>query len=571
MRRRTLFVIIATTSFFTATWAQTLSAVQNQNHIQQEQQRLMNEEFLQQKLKNALQRPQTATTATTTEEKEADLVSSCINIQKILVTGNDKVSDWAIKKVTKKYQNTCMGFPQINQILNEITDIYIKKGYITSRAFLPMPQTHIKKGILEIRIVEGKISKFEGLSKRQTITAFPFLTDSVLNLRDIEQGIDQLNRLASNSAIMEIKPDDKNEYSKIEILNEPKDTTRTTFFTDNAGLKSTGETRFGVRATQDNLLGLNEQINMSFAKAPSRSPSQRNADYLTIGASIPFGYWTLNDNFSWSDYRTSFLLYNGDRLYFYGNSINNNLNLDRLLARGQSYKISANAGVTYKRNQNYTRVLDLTMKNEVSSRDLAIANLGLSPTFYFEHGVLYLNPTYNKGTKWFGALKDNHGIYDQSAQYEAWKLYVYGSLNLFDVATYHTIFDGQYTKDELYGTETYYLGGEYSVRGFRNEGMQGDSGYSWRNDISFNVATLAKSNNKILKGIDFGPFIDYGYVRSNHKDINSEILSGAGGKISFKYRYFDSSISYANVLKKPKWINENEAVYLYAGFNFSFN
>ncbi|MBD5165131.1 ShlB/FhaC/HecB family hemolysin secretion/activation protein, partial [Helicobacter sp.] len=87
------------------------------------------------------------------------------------------------------------------------------------------------------------------------------------------------------------------------------------------------------------------------------------------------------------------------------------------------------------------------------------------------------------------------------------------------------------------------------VRGFRNEGIQGDSGYLWRNDISFNAATLVKSDNKILKGIDFGPFIDYGYVRSNHKDINSEILSGAGGKISFKYRYFDSSISYANVLK----------------------
>lgn len=573
MTKRTLLLAFATAiTFSTAAWAQVPpSVLQNQNRIQQEQQRLLNEEFRRQELKNALQRPQTTETATTAEEKEPDLVSSCINIRKILVTGNEKVSDWAIKSVTKKYKNTCMGLPQINQMMNEITDIYIKKGYVTSRAFLPMPQTRLKKGILEIRVVEGKISNFEGLSKLQTITAFPFLAGSILNLRDIEQGIDQLNRLPSNSAKMEIKPDDKNEYSKIEILNAPKGTTRLTFFSDNAGSESTGETRFGMRAAQDNLLGLNEQINMSFAKAPSKSSDHRDADYLTVGASIPFGYWTLNNNFSWSDYRTSFLLYNGDRFYSYGNSVSNNLNLERLLARGQRYKISASAGVTYKRNQNYTRVLDLKMKNEVSSRDLAIANLGLSSTFYFDHGVLYLNPTYNKGTKWFGALNDNHNNYNQSAQYEAWKLYAYGSLNLFNIATYNTTFDGQYSKDELYGTEAYYIGGEYSVRGFRNDGVQGDSGYSWRNDIDFNVANLIKSDNEILKGIDFGPFIDYGYVHSNNEDIKSEILSGAGGKVSLKYGYFDGSIGYATVLKKPKWIDENEAVYLYAGFNFSFN
>lgn len=205
------------------------------------------------------------------------------------------------------------------------------------------------------------------------------------------------------------------------------------------------------------------------------------------------------------------MLYNGDRFYSYGNSVTNSLSLDRLLARGQRYKISASGGLTYKRNQNYTRVLDLKMQNEVSSRDLAIVNLGLSSTFYFDNGVLYLNPTYNKGTKWFGALNDNHNNYTQEAQYEAWKLYAYGSVNLFNVATYTATFDGQYSQDELYGTEAFYLGGEYSVRGFRNEGVQGDSGYAFRNDLDFNLGALAKSDNEILQGINFGPFIDYGY------------------------------------------------------------
>lgn len=573
MTKKTLILAIAAAfSFATAAQAQVPpSVLQNQNRIQQEQQRLLNEEFRRQELQKALQRPTREETPKPAEEEEPDLVTSCVNIRKIMFTGNSEISDWSIKQITKQYKGTCMSLPQINQMLNKITDLYIEKGYITSRAYMTMPQKRLKRGILEIKIVEGKLSKVEGLGLGQVLTAFPFMIGGVLNLRDIEQGIDQLNRLPSNSATMDIKPDDKNEYSKLEVKNKPKGTTRLTFFTDNAGSESTGETRFGMRAAQDNLLGLNEQINMSYANSPSKDYDHRDANYLTVGVSIPFGYWTLNNNFSWSNYRTSFLLYNGDRFYSYGNSVTNSLSLDCLLARGQRYKISASGGLTYKRNQNYTRVLDLKMQNEVSSRDLAIVNFGLSSTFYLDNGVLYFNPTYNKGTKWFGALNDNHNNYTQEAQYEAWKLYAYGSFNLFNIATYTATFDGQYSQDELYGTEAFYLGGEYSVRGFRNEGVQGDSGYAFRNDLDFNLGSLAKSDNEILQGINFGPFIDYGYVHSNNEDIKSEILSGAGGKVSLKYKFFDASVGYATVLKKPKWIDENEAVYLYAGFNFSFN
>lgn len=547
------------------------SVLQNQNRIQLEQQRLLNEEFRRKELQNALKRPKKEKTTQRTVEEEPDLVKSCVNIKNIEFSGNDKIGGKSINKAIKPYLNTCMSLADINNMLNTITNLYIEKGYISSRAFMTMPQKRIKEGILEIKIVEGKLSKIEGIKKSQIWTAFPFMTGGVLNLRDIEQGIDQINRLASNSATMEIKPDEKNEYSKLEIKNTPKGTSKFTIFTDNAGSESTGETRFGFRASQDNLLNLNEQINMSFANSPSKDYDHRDADYFTLGASIPFGYWTLNNNFSWSDYRTSFLLYNGDRFYSYGNSVTNSLSLDRMLARGQRYKISASGGLTYKRNQNYTKVLDLKMKNEVSSRDLAILNLGLSSTFYFNNGVLYLNPTYNKGTKWFGALDDDQNNYSQSAQYEAWKLYAYYSRNMFDLATYTATFDGQYSNDELYGTEAFYLGGEYSVRGFRNEGVQSDSGYALRNDLDFNVAQLAQSENEFLQGLTFGPFIDYGYVHNNNKDLKSEILSGAGGKVALNYKFFNASVGYATVLKKPKWIKENESVYLYAGLNFSFN
>ncbi len=66
MTKRTLLLAIAAAFTFihTAQAQVPPSVLQNQNRIQQEQQRLMNEEFRRQELKNALQRPQAAETAT---------------------------------------------------------------------------------------------------------------------------------------------------------------------------------------------------------------------------------------------------------------------------------------------------------------------------------------------------------------------------------------------------------------------------------------------------------------------------------------------------------------------------
>jgi hemolysin activation/secretion protein len=285
--------------------------------------------------------------------------------------------------------------------------------------------------------------------------------------------------------------------------------------------------------------------------------------------SVPMGYWTLSNNFSWSNYRTSFVLVNGDRFYSYGNSTTNDISLDRLLFRGQSFKISAGGGFTYKTNSNYSKVLDLKMRNDVSSRDLSIIHFDLPTTLYTKLGVFYFKPSYAQGVRAFDALRDKDHNYSQSAQFNAWKLYAYYTKNLWAV-NYTATFDGQYTKDEMYGSEAFFIGGEYTVRGFKEDSFQGDSGYAWRNDLSMNLGKAFKSENPILQAITPRLFLDYGYAHSNHKYIKSEILSGAGAKVGVNYKFFDASISYAEPLKKPDWMSENHVWYFYAGVSFRF-
>uniref|UniRef100_UPI0023EE4F56 POTRA domain-containing protein n=1 Tax=Pseudomonas mosselii TaxID=78327 RepID=UPI0023EE4F56 len=85
------------------------------------------------------------------------------------------------------------------------TDHYLGRGLVTSRAYLP--QQDLSSGHLQVLVVEGRLEGLRpdsssGLSDRELAMAFPGAIDQRLNLREIEQMVDQLNRLPSNKAQM---------------------------------------------------------------------------------------------------------------------------------------------------------------------------------------------------------------------------------------------------------------------------------------------------------------------------------------------------------------------------------
>ena len=73
------------------------------------------------------------------------------------------------------------------------------------RAYLP--QQDLSGGRLEIVVIEGKVSAIEVEDGDQQSISLgnvaPFIEGKALNLRDLEQALDQINRLASNSATVD--------------------------------------------------------------------------------------------------------------------------------------------------------------------------------------------------------------------------------------------------------------------------------------------------------------------------------------------------------------------------------
>lgn len=532
------------------------------SQIQRQQQQLIDAGFQRQELDRAIRKAPTSTSSYMQSLPEKSTSTRCVDIREIEVDGNTKISTTRIKKIAQPYLNKCLTVDDINKILNTITNAYIDAGYITSGAYLITPQTKLNDGILQIKIIEGTITKFTGTTEAERKTAFPWVLGSILNLRDIEQGLDQMNRLSSNHAKMEIKAnEDANGTSQVVITNEQESPTSYSVYTDNLGSKPTGEYRLGLGVVEDNLFGINDQLNLNYTNSLSGYEDKYSRAFM-LGFSVPLGYWTFTNNASYSEYKTYMKLpVSGEKLYSYGDNFSESFIVDRLLSRGQRYKLSASLSINYKKPNNYTKVLDIKTQNASSSRGVSFFEYALPTTFYFDRGIIFAKPSFVDGANFWGVEKDD-GTYPQKAQFDAYKLYLYSNWNIGYV-NFTTTIDGQYSKDELLSSETFYIGGETSVRGFK-DGVSGDSGFYVRNDLSFNLSQIFGTESLWAKAITPSLFFDYGLVKSNSDDSKNE-LSGAGMKIALEYGFFDASISYAVPIKKEDGMTSKGDTSIYVG------
>ncbi|HDX3908406.1 TPA: ShlB/FhaC/HecB family hemolysin secretion/activation protein, partial [Enterobacter asburiae] len=116
-----------------------------------------------------------------------------------------------------------------------ISDWYISRGYITSRAFLT--EQDLSGGQLNIVVLEGRLEaiRLEGETPRMLKMAFPGRTGGILNLRDIEQGMEQINRLRAEPVQIEILPGTQAGYSIVNLTGKPEFPLSASVSLDNSG------------------------------------------------------------------------------------------------------------------------------------------------------------------------------------------------------------------------------------------------------------------------------------------------------------------------------------------------
>ncbi|WP_197324646.1 ShlB/FhaC/HecB family hemolysin secretion/activation protein, partial [Ralstonia solanacearum] len=156
--------------------------------------------------------PQIAVAPAVPDAAAVDAVAepgTTFDIHRIELTGNTVLDADTAERVTQPFLNRALGTNRINLLLRRLTEAFVARGFVTTRAYLA-PQ-NLKNGVLTIAVVPGKVEALQinGKTVRTTLPdakpadgpqAGGWLTDAgtvwsmpavgdTLKLSDLEQGV----------------------------------------------------------------------------------------------------------------------------------------------------------------------------------------------------------------------------------------------------------------------------------------------------------------------------------------------------------------------------------------------
>lgn len=491
-----------------------------------------------------------STDALATEQSE-----QCFDVQAIHVAGVTLFDSKHIDQLIAPFLNQCLGLAKINAVIGVISNLYIEAGYVTSRAYIA-PQD-LSDGSLHIVVLEGVIENIDSaegsISERQLRMAFPVAKGGRLNIRDLEQGIENLNSLGRNHAVVSLNPGDEQGGTVVVINNQLSRAWRGSVGLNNFGAASTGRYQLDANLVLDNAIGINDTSFFSVSSNVGKHelPHAESRSYA-LSWSVPVAYWHFSLFSNYYSYEQTVV---GNVLDFSisGSSLNSGLQLSRNLYRSQSSKLDASASFTRKESKNYLEDVFL----ETSSRTLYVWDLAASFRHFLPQGTLSASAHVHKSVPWFGAKRALVAAEDdfQFTKYLL-RLGFNSSTELVgQPLLYSASADFLYTPKVILASEGLTVGGRYSVRGLSQGNLFGYKGGFIRNDLSLPVQT----DWPLLQQVHYFVGLDLGLSNlPEYPDKGTEWVAGSVAGIKVYDRNLSVTVSYARALRVPDFLQQKQ-------------
>ncbi|UVE43700.1 ShlB/FhaC/HecB family hemolysin secretion/activation protein [Pseudomonas chlororaphis] len=485
----------------------------------------------------------------------------CFPIKDIELKGADSLSAAEQARLLKPYIGQCLGVSQLNELLKVITDYYLEKGLVTSRAYLP--QQDLSGGHLKVLVVEGRLEGLKGaadsqLSERELAMAFPGQVGALVNLREIEQLVDQLNRLPSNQAQMELAPGKEVGGSEVLVKNTAQKPWRAGLSRSNDGQRSTGEQQWGTTFDWDSPLGLADQL-MLRGGHDAMSDHQHTSNNAMLSYNLPWGWWNFSYTYSQSEYRSQAQA-NGFSFKQTGDSQNHQLRAERVILRDAVSKTSLNAGLAYLRTNNFIEDSKLAL----SSNRLSEAQFGINHGRRIGGAFVNLDLGMQNGIGAFDAQDNGHpGPGEPNARYRKYTAtlsYLQPFKLWGESLSFSSLMTGQRSEDVLFSPQRTSLGGQSSIRGYKDQSLSGDSGGYWRNDLRWSRPVTLGWLRPVFAEYGSNLGYDQGVIRGDR--YNGEQhgrMSSNSLELFARGQHFATSVTFAHSLERPDVLSEREA------------
>ncbi|EBP0013507.1 ShlB/FhaC/HecB family hemolysin secretion/activation protein [Salmonella enterica] len=429
--------------------------------------------------------------------------SPCFTFEQVKLSGTERLPVWLpLQRLAGQATGHCIGAKGINLLMTTLQNRLVDHGYVTTRVLAPSQD--LKSGVLRLVIVPGVVRHVrltpDSDDYIRLYSAFPAHEGSLLDLRDIEQGLENLQRLPGVQADMEILPGEEPGESDILITRRQDKYWRLGLSLDDSGTRSTGRYLGGVTFSLDNPFSLSDLL---YVSATHNFPDYggKGSKNYTGHYSLPFGYWQFSVTASDYDYHQT-VAGDPEDYQYSGESQNLGVQLSRVLHRNGTQKTVLTYDVLARRSRNYINDTEI----RVQRRQTAAWRLGLQHRHYISQATLDAGVSWQRGTRWFGAQPAPEEIFGEATALSK-ILQMNASLNLpFSLAEqsfrYTLQYQRQLSNTPLTPQEQFAIGNRWTVRGFDGERtLNASNGWYIRNDLAWRTPL---PEQELYLGMDYG-------------------------------------------------------------------
>lgn len=428
--------------------------------------------------------------------------SPCFVIDTLRLSGDSAASfQWALNAAADAIGH-CLGGQGITAAINRVQNAILAKGYVTTRVMAR--EQDLTRGLLTLTLLPGRVGDIrfdQPVSWRGRLwNAIPASSGDILNLRDIEQGLENLKRVPSAAADIRITPGQREATSDLLVSWQESRPIRLSLGLDDSGSDSTGRYLGSATLAVDAPFAHNDLFYANVGRDLFQHAPLGNRSHA-LNYVFPVGYWAYSINYNNYAYHQNIPSAN-EVLRYSGKSASLQAAVSRLAYRDQSHKTTLNLRVYRKYSTN--AVNDIAIEQQ--RRRTAGWEFGVNQHSYLGSATLDANLGWRHGTGAFGALAaPEEASHSGSAR---------GGVLSGDVSLnqpfawgkqpwrYLAIVRGQWSPDALTPQERMAIAGRYTVRGFDGEQtLSGENGLLWRNELAWNGLS---SSDALYVALDYG-------------------------------------------------------------------
>ena len=431
-------------------------------------------------------------------------------LKKIVTDASAVLTDAELDAIIKPYEGKQVQLNDIYAIVDKINALYNDKGYVTCRAFLP-PQT-ITDGTVKLLLVEGRTGSTIVNNNKYTKTKYitnrmHLAKGEIANIKQLNKDLLLFNATNSTQLRIMMKAGTEPGTTDYEITAYEPMRDTWTIFEDNAGSDTSGEYRTGLFFNTKSLSGHCDALslgtvisegtkaaNVMYSRSLGRSGTKMNLVYSTNAVEVVKGEYEDMIKGHANSYAIGFT-----QPIVVNETTRTELSLD--YNRQNSKTDFMPAGTRFN-------IVDDSVQD--FSLGFAVTNYGASHVFYQKHS--YVRGYSESAPDMSAQNSQNFGFYKFNAMYQ--KLYKAGQM-------WSLRADAQWSGSEgMVSSRQFYMGGMYSVRGYKENYLGGDSGFTF--SAEYAVPVINKNTSAFT-------FFDYGHVYGNgQSDDQHHILSSVG-------------------------------------------